>query len=436
MTDRYRPNLSETFARWLYSTLVLLLSPLLLCHLKLRQRSTPEIPGGRLRERLAMYPATLRRGGILLHCASVGEVVAASRLVKRLLQETPDIPVTITTMTDTGAKQVEQLFQSRVQHLYLPLDLPCLMARLIRAVAPQKVLITEVELWPNLIDQCWRTGLPVFVINARMTDRSAARYAKLGKLFRPMLMKLTGICAQGERDYRNYIALGAADTSVTLTHNMKFDLLMSGNAEISPSLACLTAQGQSLLLGGSTHDPEERVLLETYQTLSTQFDHLRLVLVPRHPQRFDEVWQLCLDSELQCARFSHGVSPDAQVILIDQMGLLAYLYSIATIAFVGGSIADRGGHNALEAAAYSVPIVMGPHTYNNPEICAILAESGALNIVSAEQVTATFEHWLRAPEQAKKAGRAGYQVIVENAGAIDKTLSIINQSDPKDDRDE
>ncbi|MFQ3237469.1 MAG: 3-deoxy-D-manno-octulosonic-acid transferase [Paraglaciecola sp.] len=430
MLKNYRPNLRQKITRWAYSCLLFLLLPVLLGHFGYRVLTRHPDYLHRRAQRFALFMTKARPGGILIHCVSVGEVAAAANVVKALIAKQPSMPITLTTTTATGAQRVLDLFGSEVVHCYLPYDLPFMMQRLISVYRPAQVLITEVELWPNLIHQCWHSNIPVSVINARMTHKSARAYGKISLLFTPMLMKLTAICAQGQRDFDNYLALGAPQQSLFLTNNIKFSQHSDTQSLVIGAQLTkqFTLQGRSILVAGSTHEPEESMLLDAYQTLHMQQPDLLLIIVPRHPQRFDAVHRLCLASGLNCARSSSALkdTTSIQVLLVDQMGLLQGVYALAQIAFVGGSIADRGGHNALEPAAFAVPVIMGPHTYNNPEICQALRSAGALQtVLSAQDIARQVGYWLADKPARIKAGLSAKQVLNNNSGAVNDTLEIL-----------
>lgn len=431
MPQIYRPSLYQEISRWAYSCLLFLLLPILLTHFGYRYLSRhPDYSRKRV-QRFALFMSAAQPGGILIHCVSVGEVVAAANVVKALRAKNPTLPITLTTTTATGAQRVQDLFGCGVSHCYLPYDLPFMMQHLLRVYRPAQVLITEVELWPNLIHQCWRSNIPVSVINARMTPKSARAYGKISLLFAPMLMKLTAICAQGQRDFDNYLALGAPQQNLFLTNNIKFAQQPDAQClDISAQFAkTFNLQGRTILVAGSTHEPEETMLLDAYQTLRVHQPDLLLIIVPRHPQRFDTVHELCLGSGLNCARSSAAPqnSTAIEVLLVDQMGLLQSVYALAQIAFVGGSIANRGGHNALEPAAFGVPVIMGPHTYNNPEICQALAAAGALQTVhNVQDITRQVGHWLADKPARLTAGLGAKQVLKSNSGAVNATLQILH----------
>ncbi|MFQ3198974.1 MAG: 3-deoxy-D-manno-octulosonic-acid transferase [Paraglaciecola sp.] len=430
MPQNYRPSLRQEITRWAYSCLLFLLLPILLAHFGYRCLSRHPDYSRKRAQRFALCMSAAQSGGILIHCVSVGEVVAAANVVKALRVKQPTLPITLTTTTATGAQRVLDLFGSGVAHCYLPYDLPFMMQRLLDVYRPAQVLITEVELWPNLIHQCWRSNIPVSVINARMTEKSARAYGKISPLFTPMLMKLSAICAQGQRDFNNYLALGAPQNTLFLTNNIKFAQQPDAQTlDISAQLVKkFNLQGRTILVAGSTHEPEESMLLDAYQALRVHQPDLLLIIVPRHPQRFDAVYGLCLGSGLNCARSTSAPKDTAsiQILLVDQMGLLQGAYALAHVAFVGGSIADRGGHNALEPGAFSVPVIMGPHTYNNPEICQALATAGALEtVLNAQDIGRQVGHWLTDKPARITAGLNAQQVLKNNSGAVDATLSIL-----------
>jgi 3-deoxy-D-manno-octulosonic-acid transferase len=423
----YSPKWYQDAFRWFYSFILALIIPFAFLNLVKRGMTRQKDYNRRRFERFGYVAHAPKANGYLFHCVSVGEVVAASVLIKRIMQEQPERQITVTTTTPTGSARVRAIFGEKVHHFYLPYDLHMAMAGMLRRIKPSAVFITEVELWPNLIHACWKRDIPVLVVNARMTDRSARRYAKFPILFEPMLNKLAHVCAQGERDYANYRFLGMPETKLTLTNNIKFDQA-SAIDETESGFLGLEGAGRTILVGGSTHDPEETVLLQTYQAVKAQCPQLMLVLVPRHPERFETVARLIQKTGLTMAQSASvsSVPDECDVLLVNEMGKLNAVYTVADFAFVGGSIADRGGHNALEPAAKKLPVMMGPNTYNNPVICAKLEESGALFIVAdADAMTALTLLWCKDPNAASQAGLAGYEVLAQNSGALDKTMKVV-----------
>ena len=425
----YKPTLLETLCRWGYSLVLAIAIPFAFIHLLIKTSKTRDkLQRGRF-ERFGLVPQPPKQNGYLFHCVSVGEVVAASCVIKRIIQQEPNVQITVTTTTPTGSARVRDIFKDTVHHFYLPYDLPLTMSAMLKRIKPKAVMITEVELWPNLIDVCWRRSIPVMLINARMTDRSAKRYKKIGKLFNPMLSKLSHVCAQGQRDFDNYAWLGVTQDKLTLTNNIKFDQAATTVGPAECFLGLVEGE-RPILVAGSTHEPEESVIIEAAQALWKVNAQLRVIIVPRHPERFDSVEKLLERHNLNFVKSSEvdDVPDDVNVILLDEMGKLNHAYAVATFAFVGGSIADRGGHNALEAAAHALPIMMGPRIYNNPVICDHLKECGALSIVEdASRISSTVQNWLESPSKAEQAGRAGKKVLQDNSGALDSTLACIHR---------
>ncbi len=428
--NNYTPSFQQELARYGYSTLLTCLVPFVVVVMWIQGLRRSQDFGSRIAERFGFVPKSMQAGGLLVHCVSVGEVVAASTVVKAIQKREPGLTITITTTTATGSQRVNEMFGDSVQHMYLPYDMPWAAAGFLDALRPCKVLIAEVELWPNFIHACWQRTIPVFVINARLTDRSAKRYGKFTKLFSAMLNKLSGVCAQGQRDYDNYLGLLPGAVKLHLTNNIKFDQTLS-DAEIAKTVELrelLRCQDRKVLLAGSTHDPEEQMLLDSYQALKPDHPNLLLVLVPRYPQRFDKVSKLINKQGLQLQRLSNSeaVQPGTDVLLADAMGVLKPIYGLADVSFVGGSFADKGGHSALEPALHGVSIVMGPHIYNNPSICEALIQVDALHIVNdQQQLTQAIAARLHDQAQSQREGAAGKQVVSDNAGALRKTLSII-----------
>lgn len=381
----------------------------------------------------------------LIHCASMGEVVAAMPLIKQLLDDKPQLSVVISTNTVTGQTQVARFCQSlsvenkqRVQQCYLPLDLPIFMALLLRRIHPEFVMIMEVELWPNLINVCARRQIPVFVINGRMTDKTTAGYMKLSWLSKPMISQLTDVFVRNEVDRKNYLTLGISAQRLHLVGNIKFDLPLPELTSNDSARRQWGILDRTVLIGGSTHLTEEATLLNSYRQLKEAYPALLLILVPRHPQRFSEVHDIVKQHELRVVKFTdlqlakhqaqQSITTSTDVLLVDEMGVLTAMYELCDVAFVGGSFANKGGHNPIEPAVYGKPILMGPHIHNNPEICETLQASNALTICATPdafhaKLTAYLEH-----ENSRVAdGRCGRLLLQQHAGLIQSILKTVYQ---------
>jgi 3-deoxy-D-manno-octulosonic-acid transferase len=432
MSSDFKPTIKQQLALTAYTLTMALISPLLILHTFIKTVIRSEGYNQRKLERFGIIKGEFKPHGIWVHCVSVGEVATASFVIEKLLIEDPQLIITVTTTTHTGSQRVSQRFGDRVQHCYLPYDFSIFVRLTLAKIKPTAVLITEVELWPTLIHQCWKKDIPALVINARMTDRSIKGYQKVSALFTPMLNKLSLVCAQGTRDFNNYLELGIPKTKLTLTNNIKFDIdtptKLLNNSGLSQQY---NPRDRLIFLAGSTHDPEESIVLDAFEACLSQHSNLRLLLIPRHPQRFDTVYQLCRERNLITSRASEGIDEEADIILVDEMGVLSQLYQLARFAFVGGSIAPRGGHNALEAAIYSVPMMMGSSTYNNPDICQVLKDAGAMTTTNTvDDMQHTLSRWLSNPNEPKLAGEKGKEAIEINAGAVDNTIRSIRQFVP------
>lgn len=444
-----KPTLSPASAafrykltRIVYTFLLCCLLPLVVLVFKKKLRHIDgQLPNRSFWERFGKVSHLTQTGGIHLHCVSVGEVNAASGLIYALLDEYPDLPITLTTSSTTGAVHAASVFKERVQHSYLPVDIPWVISRFYRKVQPRLVLVTEVEVWPNMLNICQKMTIPTVLINARMTDKSLISYKRFSWLFRRTFRQFSLISAQSSQSFENFLAYGVYKRQLKLSKNMKFDLSPDDADEQlgQQLLRDYKLAKRPILLGASTHDPEEKMLLAIYKKLKIQHSNLLLVIVPRHPQRFDDVHQLMKATGYRVASVSQGNIKDKNAVkssnitnnsidclLVDKMGWLKACYSICTVAFVGGSFAPKGGHNALEAALYSKPIVMGNSIFNNPTICQHLAAQKALKIThTSEALYKVCDHWLSNKEQADHDGENGLQVLLKNAGSVEYTMSLL-----------
>ncbi|MBI6953494.1 lipid IV(A) 3-deoxy-D-manno-octulosonic acid transferase [Pseudomonas sp. B21-023] len=413
--------------RTLYTLLFHLGLPLVALRLFLRGRKAPAYRA-RIAERFACGLPPMRQGGIWVHAVSVGESIAAAPMVRALLKQYPDLPVTLTCMTPTGSERIRAMFEGepRVQHCYLPYDLPWAAGRFLDHVRPRLGIIMETELWPNHIHQCARRGIPVALANARLSERSARGYARFAGLTRPMLEEMNLIAVQTETEAERFRALGARHECVQVTGSIKFDLTIDD--QLLPRACALreqwAARQRPVWIAASTHDGEDALILEAHRELLKVHSDALLILVPRHPERFAAVHELCA-GQFSTVRRSAGdaVTAQTQVLLGDTMGELLFLYALADIAFVGGSLVPTGGHNPLEPAALALPVLMGPHVFNFLEISAMLREAGALQQVDdAEGLAAAVRRLVELPQDARRMGEAGRAVMRANQGALQRLL--------------
>ncbi|TDK54966.1 lipid IV(A) 3-deoxy-D-manno-octulosonic acid transferase [Pseudomonas moraviensis] len=414
--------------RTLYTALFYLGLPLVAIRLWLRARKAPAY-AKRIGERFTLGMPTLQPGGIWVHAVSVGESIAAAPMIRALLERYPTLPITVTCMTPTGSERIQALFanEARIQHCYLPYDLPCAAARFLDRVQPSLAVIMETELWPNHIHQCAKRGIPVALANGRLSQRSAKGYGRFSKLTAPMLAEMSLLAVQTEAEAQRFRDLGARPETVEVTGSIKFDLtidpqLLQRAAELRSQWQ---AQERPVWIAASTHEGEDEVVLDAHRRLLANHPDALLILVPRHPERFNSVFELCQREGFATVRRSTGANVDAQtsVLLGDTMGELLFLYALADSAFVGGSLVPNGGHNLLEPAALAKPVLSGPHLFNFLDIAAQLREAGALaEVDDAEGLAVEVQRLFELPRDAQRMAEAGLAVMRRNQGALQRLL--------------
>ncbi|WP_068830256.1 lipid IV(A) 3-deoxy-D-manno-octulosonic acid transferase [Pseudomonas sp. BMS12] len=413
--------------RTLYSLLLHLLLPLIFLRLLWRAWRAPAY-GRRIGERFAIGLPAFRPGGIWIHAVSLGESIAAAPLIRELLARYPQLPITVTCMTPTGSERIQALFGERIQHCYLPYDLPWACQRFQARLQPRLAVVMETELWPNHIHACHRRGIPVVLANARLSERSARGYARFAGLTAPMLAELSLIAVQTAAEAERFRQLGARSECVEVTGSIKFDL------HVDPELAqragelreSWTATARPVWIAASTHAGEDEVILAAHRQLLAEHGDALLILVPRHPERFADVYELCRREGFATVRRSAGapVAANTQVLLGDTLGELLFLYALADLAFVGGSLVANGGHNLLEPAALGKPLLSGPHLFNFLEIANQLRSAGdLLQVADAEQLHAALRHLFDEPQAAAHMAESGLGVLRANQGALVRLLA-------------
>jgi 3-deoxy-D-manno-octulosonic-acid transferase len=388
-----------------------------------------------LAERLGrVHPFPERRGRpvIWLHAVSVGEVLAVSRLVGELDRAFPGFHLVISTTTRTGQELARQRFgEDRV--FYCPLDLPWVIRAYLNALQPRLFILAETEFWPNLLSGCFLRNIPVVVVNARISDRSWPRYKLLKGLWHPILGQIARVLAQSETDAERLRAIGCLPERVSVAGNLKFDVRAAQEADATRLLKAL-APGLRFVVAGSTLEGEEAALLEAWPRLLAADPRLALILAPRHPERFAAVATLLEQSGIPWIMRSnwHSQAADSiqplqpgQIILLDTIGELASVYSLAAVAFVGGSLIPAGGHNPLEPAQFGVPIVMGPNYANFRAITENLLAHEALRIATREDLASTLIGLLQDSAAAKSMGERARQAFDQQAGATDRCVGTL-----------
>jgi 3-deoxy-D-manno-octulosonic-acid transferase len=371
---------------------------------------------------------------IWVHAVSVGETIAAAPLVRALLRRNPDIPILITAMTPTGSARARALFGDQVLYAFSPYDTPGAVRRFVDRVQPRALVIMETELWPNMIALSDRRKVPIFLINARLSERSAKGYERVASLVRPLLRSIRWIAAQAEEDANRFLRIGATPSSVSVTGSIKFDVEISDQIR-AESFALREKLGadRPIWVAASTHEGEDRQILEAHQAVLVRHPRARLMIVPRHPERFSAVAALVSSMGLKVSRRSQesegaeGIGDqERKVYLGDTMGELLMLYGAADLAFVGGSLIERGGHNPLEPAAWGLPVLSGPHIFNFETIYKQLAAGkGSFMTPSAQTLAACVIQLFDDPEAADRAGQNALAVVKANRGALERVVDGI-----------
>ena len=380
-----------------------------------------------LGERFGLGPS-LATPSIWLHAVSVGEVSAAAALVRALHARHPDVPLVLTTATPTGRAQAATLFGADVEVRFLPYDTAGSVRRFLARIRPLAAIIMETELWPNLLHECGRRGVPVVFASARLAARSVPRYRRFGTLFSAGLRN-AWVAAQSSADADRFIALGADPARTRVVGNLKFDMRPGeAVAESGRELRRRYLGARPVWTAGSTHEGEEELVLGAHAVLERAVRGALLVLVPRHPQRFAGVAALLERRGLVFDRRgrSETVRPEAQVLLLDTMGELTAFYAASDVAFVGGSLVPVGGHNLLEPAALGVPVITGPHTENGPEIARLLIEAGgALEVADGVALAAAAGRLLADPALRERMGESARSFVEAHRGSLARLLALI-----------
>lgn len=415
--------------RLFYSLILYIAQPFLLLFMLIRSLKAVEYRQ-RWGERYGFYSNVKvpKAQGILIHAASVGEVIAATPLIKALLQQYPQLHITITTMTPTGSARVKAAFGEQVSHIYLPFDLPDAVSRFLTFVQPKLCIVIETELWANLIHQCHQREIPLVIANARLSARSAQRYGKLTGFLQPILNKISLIAAQDNISGQRYQDIGYQG-NLQITGNLKYDLNLSEELQQRVVQFKQQLHNRPVWIAASTHEGEDEIILTSHRTLLATHPDLLLILVPRHPERFAKVAELIEKQGLSYSRRSENniAAESDQVLLGDTMGELMFLYGLSDIAFVGGSLIPRGGHNPLEPLAFQLPVICGKYTFNFSEIFAQLkAVQGFIEIEENPTALANaVESLLQSVEYPSQIGTAGFNVLRANQGALSKLLTLL-----------
>jgi 3-deoxy-D-manno-octulosonic-acid transferase len=368
---------------------------------------------------------------IWLHAVSLGEMSAAAPLLRALRLKYPQYPLVLTTATLTGRARAAGLFGDGAEVRFLPYDTPGAVARFLDRIRPCLAIIVETELWPNLFAECERRGVPLVLASARLSAKSVARYRRLGNLFRGVFSAVSLVAAQTAEDAERFIAIGAQSARTRVVGNIKFDLGLGAEAIVKGrALRVSFGAARPTWIAGSTHAGEEEQVLAAHEKLRDGLPDALLLLVPRHPDRFEAVADLLRRRQVRFTRRSGaggGSEPGgaAQVVLVDTVGELESLYASADAAFVGGSLVPIGGHNLLEPAALGLPVLTGPHHFNGKDIARLMLDQGAaLQVGNAQELAAALARLLADPQERRRIGAIGRHIVESNRGSVARLLEL------------
>jgi len=425
--------------RSLYTIFLYILSPLIWLYFLYRGFKDPDYLKG-LKQRLGFALHQNAGNNIHVHCASVGETRAAIPLLTRLAKDYPTNTILITTTTPTGRVEVLKLIkklqadnirQQRIQHCYLPIDWPGACHRFAKWSNPKISILMETELWPNLLHQLSKRNIPVLLANARLSDSSLKKYQKHLPLSKELFSNISQVAAQYQSDSLNFQSLGVANDSIELTGSIKFDIWLSDDLKSKQNqLKQQWSEHRLSWIAASIHPAEFELVLNVHQKLLTQFPELLLIAVPRHPERFEELKQICQKLGLIYISRSDQRNPEKKhsVIVGDSMGELTLMCGAANIAYVGGSLIERGGHNPLEPAACGLPVIMGPSDYNFSDISQILQKQDVLEKVEdASGLYNTMKKLLSQPALIEARSQATQNIFNSNRGAVDKIMVLVRK---------
>lgn len=422
---------------FLYTFILYLFLPLVLTRMYWLGHKTPAYRQ-RWQERFGhVRPYTSSRP-IWIHAVSVGEVQVSRPLVDFVRKHYPGVPVIITTVTPTGASTAAQAYADLgdVSHCYFPYDLPFAIRRFLALTRPRALLVLETEIWPNLYHQCNLQSIPILLLNARLSARSMKGYRLVGSLSHATLQCVSVIAAQTQDDAERFIQIGALPAKVQVSGNLKFDInLPRGVMEQGELIRQKLSPSRPTWIAASTHPGEETLVLEAYATVSRFIPGSLLILAPRHPQRFDSVFELCVKQGYQTSRYT---APDdytrsTQVFLLDVLGQLPAYYAASDLAFVGGSLVPVGGHNMLEPASLGIPILTGQHVFNFTEVVRLLEAQGALvRVNDAAQMSQKVIALLHDGNLRDEMGQRARQVMQQNQGSIHRIAALLKKYIPAD----
>jgi len=412
-----------------YTVLLYFLVPFALLKLLYRGLRAPDYLK-RWPERFGFFPHKITQPSIWIHAVSVGELQAAIPVINALQIRYPDTPIVVTSTTPTGLARAQAVFADRIITGHIPYDLPGALRRFLTRTQPKIVIIMETELWPNLFEQCKQRKIPVAVVNARLSERSARGYQRFSTLTQFILQRISWVAAQNKADGQRFLQLGLPPERLTITGNVKFDQTVQATAVEQGKILKATFGSRSVWIAASTHQGEDEHVLASFSELKRHHSSLLLILVPRHPERFNSVADLCARQNWHVVRRSlkQAVSKNTDVLLGDTMGELMTLFAASDVVYMGGSLVPTGGHNMIEPIALGLPIITGPHTFNFAQITQQLIElKAAQQIKNVNELTRAVSYYLENTQQRQTAGAAGLQWLQENKGATKNVVQHLSE---------
>ncbi len=421
--------------RFSYSVLLYVLTPLVLIRLLWRSRKNPAYRK-RISERFAFIEKQ-QQPLICVHAVSVGEAIAAKPLIEGLIETYPDYQVLVTTTTPTGSDRVNAMFSQRVQHVYLPYDLPDAVGRFLKRTNPSVLIVMETEIWPNLYAISAKKQIPVVIVNARLSQKSTQAYQRIKGLIAETLSNVKQIAVRSEDDASNFKLIGAKDEQISVMGNIKYDFQSNPKQiEQGKKIKKWGGVNRKVLVAASTHEGEDEKVLELYSHLYKKNKDLILVIIPRHPERFDSVYEMAERNNKALTVIRHSETnyedqkPDFNIIIGDTMGEMQSWLSLSDVVFMGGSLVETGGHNPLEATAFGIPVVSGPHMFNFEDITADMQKEDLLFIENDENlVLKRIENLLfRQDEKEVEAFQEKAEVFMQRHRGVTASLIQLSKS--------
>jgi len=411
--------------RFIYTFLIILSLPFALLRILLKDTKSSSWTR-KLKNQLGFVPKTSGKV-IWFHCVSVGEFNAAKPLIDKIFLKFPLHQIVITTTTITGSEAVENHYKKSVIHCFFPFDVPFIVSLFLKKIKPAACFLLETEIWPNLITKLKHQNIPIMLVNARLSDRSFKKYNKFShRLVNSTLNSLSIICSQNESSSKRFISLGASKKNITITGSLKFDSNEPNNLETIQTLKKITGD-RKIVAFASTREGEELQIIKSYLALQNKFNAL-LLIIPRHPERFNEVFNIASENGLNVKRRSLAdhCEKDTDILIGDSMGEMMSYFSISDIAFIGGSLSNNGGQNMLEAASLSKPIIFGPSVFNFEEISKkLLDDESAIQVSSAEELMQAISELLLNNEKRKLIGQSAKTTFENNRGATARVFEAI-----------